>query len=580
MAPPPGGVAKGARRLRFRCEGCDAMILVDAAELQAAPTTLPVPPPPPLPFDVPFGAVYKPSPDEPSIPTPSRALPRPLPPEPAPEAEPERTDDDNSLLIKNEGKVYQAEDLSTVQRWIVERRVMREDLISKDGARWEPVGHRGELEPFFSVMERLDMYESRDSESFIATPPLPGGTPMGNHFVAEGVSAAPEDGLIPLEVDDPSDLFGELPDDDDSLPRFDTDQAPAAIFVPSTERETPFDSAELMEEVAEPSATPLAEAATVLADGPMDEAVTVRGDTPLDEAETVKAESLGVSLAQALGYTDEPAVPELAEAPAAAPEPELPATPEPEAPAPEPEDHFFDRGGEPIAADLPRWEEPAGPDTRLAWVFGAFVIAAVLWLILGPGRQHRSELAAPDPQPGLTEPSEPETPPEAAPDEVEAAPDEAEAPEVPAEEAPAEEAPEVVEAAPEPPPVTEPPVTKPPVTKPPVTKPPVTKPPVTKPPPASEDVDIFAGKTVDMMINAGWDALAAGDFDLAQAMFHEATNRAPSDPRAHYGKGYIAMKRDNERLAKREICEALSLGLSGQDAFEANVFVQRWGGCP
>lgn len=45
-------------------------------------------------------------------------------------------------------------ELTTLQKWIVEGRVNREDEISKSGDRWKRLGSISELEPFFAIFER------------------------------------------------------------------------------------------------------------------------------------------------------------------------------------------------------------------------------------------------------------------------------------------------------------------------------------------------------------------------------------------------------------------------------------------
>ena len=76
-------------------------------------------------------------------------------PEEAPEAKPE------GILLKQDGKVYHVRNLATIQRWIVERRVIREDLVSSGGLNWEPVGQHPNLGVFFQMVERLDDLEQR-----------------------------------------------------------------------------------------------------------------------------------------------------------------------------------------------------------------------------------------------------------------------------------------------------------------------------------------------------------------------------------------------------------------------------------
>jgi len=77
------------------------------------------------------------------------------------------------MLLKQEGKVYQVEDVATLQRWIVERRVLREDMLSIGGLKWEPVGSRRELQVFFHLIEHAERGEGAEG----AGPPLSEGEP-------------------------------------------------------------------------------------------------------------------------------------------------------------------------------------------------------------------------------------------------------------------------------------------------------------------------------------------------------------------------------------------------------------------
>jgi predicted Zn finger-like uncharacterized protein len=51
-------------------------------------------------------------------------------------------------------EVMRLRELTTLQQWIVERRLSREDQISLSGEHWKPLGGIAELEPFFQVVEQ------------------------------------------------------------------------------------------------------------------------------------------------------------------------------------------------------------------------------------------------------------------------------------------------------------------------------------------------------------------------------------------------------------------------------------------
>lgn len=58
------------------------------------------------------------------------------------------------LLLRQDSTRYAVNDMATLQRWIVERRVTKDAEISEDGEVWEPVSDRMDLLPFFSIVDR------------------------------------------------------------------------------------------------------------------------------------------------------------------------------------------------------------------------------------------------------------------------------------------------------------------------------------------------------------------------------------------------------------------------------------------
>ncbi|MDP7113232.1 MAG: zinc-ribbon domain-containing protein, partial [Myxococcota bacterium] len=59
------------------------------------------------------------------------------------------------LFFRQEGKTYPVRDLSVLQRWIVEKRVLATDQVSVDGESWERVRRVAELRPFFDLIRLL-----------------------------------------------------------------------------------------------------------------------------------------------------------------------------------------------------------------------------------------------------------------------------------------------------------------------------------------------------------------------------------------------------------------------------------------
>ena len=58
------------------------------------------------------------------------------------------------LVRRQDQQMVAFRELTTLQKWIVEGRIGREDEISKNGETWKRLGNIRELEPFFSVFEK------------------------------------------------------------------------------------------------------------------------------------------------------------------------------------------------------------------------------------------------------------------------------------------------------------------------------------------------------------------------------------------------------------------------------------------
>ena len=56
----------------------------------------------------------------------------------------------------DDGKVHRFRDLTTLQKWIVERKVGRTERISRSGGPWLSLGDVAELTPFFNVVDEAD----------------------------------------------------------------------------------------------------------------------------------------------------------------------------------------------------------------------------------------------------------------------------------------------------------------------------------------------------------------------------------------------------------------------------------------
>ena len=60
------------------------------------------------------------------------------------------------FLLRQEGKLYQVDDLAMLQRWIAERRIWRTDDISRDGAVWEKASDLEGVAVFFDLVEQAE----------------------------------------------------------------------------------------------------------------------------------------------------------------------------------------------------------------------------------------------------------------------------------------------------------------------------------------------------------------------------------------------------------------------------------------
>jgi predicted Zn finger-like uncharacterized protein len=85
----------------------------------------------------------------------ARAAPTPeaSPPQGSPSSQPPQAAAPDWMVRKVDGQVYRFKELTTLQKWIVERKVVREDEISRTGRSWKRLGEIAELTSFFQVVE-------------------------------------------------------------------------------------------------------------------------------------------------------------------------------------------------------------------------------------------------------------------------------------------------------------------------------------------------------------------------------------------------------------------------------------------
>ena len=84
------------------------------------------------------------------------------------------------------GNVFTFKELTTLQKWIVERKVSRDDEISLSGDQWKRLGNIAELASFFQVVEAADRSQAQSAPRALTPLPLPtvfptgtGGYPLG-----------------------------------------------------------------------------------------------------------------------------------------------------------------------------------------------------------------------------------------------------------------------------------------------------------------------------------------------------------------------------------------------------------------
>ena len=83
----------------------------------------------------------------------SHSEPRPAP-VPQPAAPPPEEPTGWMIRLAGNGEVFRFRELTTLQQWIVERKVSRDDEISRSGEQWKRLGGIAELASFFHVVEQ------------------------------------------------------------------------------------------------------------------------------------------------------------------------------------------------------------------------------------------------------------------------------------------------------------------------------------------------------------------------------------------------------------------------------------------
>lgn len=76
-------------------------------------------------------------------------------------------------LRQASGNVFTFRELTTLQKWIIEQKVSRDDEISLSGEQWKRLGNIGELASFFQVVEAAERGRTQSGIPIPAVTPLP-----------------------------------------------------------------------------------------------------------------------------------------------------------------------------------------------------------------------------------------------------------------------------------------------------------------------------------------------------------------------------------------------------------------------
>lgn len=88
-------------------------------------------------------------------------------------------DGDGWMVRHRDGTVMRFRELTTLQKWIVEQKVGRDDAISRTGRTWRPLGDIAELASFFEVVEAANAAKTAPGREAPAAPSTVTTTPFG-----------------------------------------------------------------------------------------------------------------------------------------------------------------------------------------------------------------------------------------------------------------------------------------------------------------------------------------------------------------------------------------------------------------
>jgi predicted Zn finger-like uncharacterized protein len=125
---------------------------------------------------------------------------------PAPSQEPERPRE--WRVRQGNGNVFTFRELTTLQKWIVEQKVSRDDEISLSGDQWKRLGNIAELASFFQVVEAAERAKTTGGAPAVTPLPLPAMPVYGVAIQAPGLYPPPPSGYPPPSFTMPASVPG------------------------------------------------------------------------------------------------------------------------------------------------------------------------------------------------------------------------------------------------------------------------------------------------------------------------------------------------------------------------------------
>src|SRR6187455_897183 len=96
------------------------------------------------------------------------------------------------VLTTEEGKTHRFRDPTTLQKWIVERRVGRDDRVTPPSGGPRRLGDMDDLRPFFELVDQADRAAASATASRLARPTQP-ETPQRMNMPVRGYASPDED---------------------------------------------------------------------------------------------------------------------------------------------------------------------------------------------------------------------------------------------------------------------------------------------------------------------------------------------------------------------------------------------------